>query len=83
MGSEKDSELARKNDWDDDVGMKTVSHRTLKRQKATRRMASVRQARRSPQAARLVQRRSSLAGTGTTWKIVNLRQVAKAMAGWA
>ena len=63
--------------------MKTASYRTLKRQEASRRMASVRQARRSPRAARLVQRRSSLVGSGTRWKIVNLRQVAQAMAAWA
>jgi len=83
LGSEEDSELARQNEGDDDGGVKTVSHRTLKKQEALRRMASANRARRSPRAARLVQRRASLAGPGARWKIVNLRQVAQAMAGWA
>jgi hypothetical protein len=67
----------------DDGDVKTVSYRALKKQEASRRMASATRVRRSPQAVRLVQRRASLASPGARWKIVNLRQVAQAMAGRA
>ena len=63
--------------------MKTVSHRSLKKVESQRRMTSARVAQTSARAAKRVQRRVSLAGHGTQWRITNLRQVAHAMAAWA
>lgn len=62
--------------------MKSARHATLKKQEALRRMVITRTAQRNAGAARRVQRRASLVGAGTKWRITNLRQVARAMAAW-
>lgn len=62
--------------------MKKISFRELNKQEARNRMAAIRKARRSPQAAAEQQRRASLVGDGAKWRITNLKQVAKAMAKW-
>ncbi|MEI6393154.1 MAG: hypothetical protein WCT12_18875 [Verrucomicrobiota bacterium] len=54
----------------------------MKRQEAESRMAAVRKARRSPQAAAKLQHRASLVGDGAKWRITNLNQVARAIARW-
>jgi hypothetical protein len=59
-----------------------MAFREIKRQKAERRMALARQARRSPQAAAAIQRRVSLAGEGAQWRITNLNEVFRAIARW-
>jgi hypothetical protein len=63
--------------------MKAMSFREVKRQEAQSRMAAVRRARRSPQAAAAAQRRASLVGNGAKWRITNLLQFARAMSRWA
>jgi len=55
----------------------------MKRQEAQSRMANLRKARRSPQAAAALQRRVSLVGNGAQWRITNLNEVARAIANWA
>lgn len=62
--------------------MKTLSFNELKRRKERNRMAALRRARRSPQAAAAEQRRASLVGDGAKWRITNLNQVARAIARW-
>jgi hypothetical protein len=63
--------------------VKTADFNDVKRQEAQNRMAAVRQARRSPQAAGRLQRRASLVGHGAKWRITNFKQVARAMSKWA
>lgn len=61
-----------------------MSFEELKRQEARNRMAAIRRARRSPQAAAREQKRASLVGNGAKWRITNLNEVARAMAKkWA
>jgi lipase chaperone LimK len=60
-----------------------MSFNQMKRQEAQSRMANLRKARRSPQAAAALQRRVSLVGEGAKWRITNLNQVARAIAKWA
>ena len=62
--------------------VKTVNFNALKEQEARSRMADLRKARRSPQAAAKIQRRVSLVGNGAKWRITNLNQVARAIAKW-
>jgi hypothetical protein len=62
--------------------VKTMTFNELKRQEAQRRMAAVREARRSPQAAARMQRRASLLGGAAKARITNLNQVARAIARW-
>ena len=59
-----------------------LSFKEMKRQEAESRMAAVRKARRSPQAAAKHQHRASLVGDGAKWRITNLNQVARAIARW-
>ncbi len=63
--------------------VKTVSFNQMKRQEAQSRMAAIRKARRNPAAAAALQRRASLVGAGAKWRIINLDQVARAIAKWA
>jgi hypothetical protein len=63
--------------------VKTVDFNEVKRQEAQSRMAAVRKARRSPQAAAALQRRVSLVGNGAKWRLTNFKQVARAMSQWA
>ena len=56
-----------------------MSFKQMKRQEAQSRMAAIRRARRSPQAAAAQQRRASLVGDGAKWRITNFNQVARAM----
>jgi len=63
--------------------MKELSFREMKRQKVERRMALIRRARRSSQAAAAIQKRVSLVGDGAKWHITNLNEVARAIAKWA
>lgn len=64
--------------------VKAVSFNEVKKQEAQSRMAAIRRARRSPQAAAEEQRRASLVGDGAKWRITNLNEVARAMAKeWA
>ena len=65
------------------IRVNAVNFNAVKRQEAHSRMAAIRQARRSPQAAAKVQRRVSLVGNGAKWRITNLNQVARAIAKWA
>ena len=65
------------------VVVKSLSFREVKAQEASRRVAAVRQSRRSPRSARQLQQRASLTGRGANWQILNLRQVAMAKAKWA
>ena len=60
--------------------VKKVSFNKVKRQEAENRMAAIRRARRSPQAAAREQRRASLVGDGAKWRITNLKEVVRAMA---
>jgi hypothetical protein len=60
--------------------VKKVSFDAVKRQEAQSRMAAMRRARRSPEAAAKEQRRASLVGNGAKWRITNFKQVARAMA---
>jgi len=62
--------------------MKALSFNELKRRKERNRMAAIRRASRSPQAAAAEQRRASLVGDGAKWRITNLNQVARAIARW-
>jgi hypothetical protein len=62
--------------------MKAMSLTKMKRQEAQNRMAAVRQARHSPRAAARLQRRASLVGKATQWRITNLNEVARAIARW-
>jgi hypothetical protein len=62
--------------------VKMLSFKEMKRQEAESRMAAVRKARRSPQAAAKLQHRASLVGDGAKWRITNLNQVARAIARW-
>jgi len=64
-------------------GVKAVSFETVKKQEAASRMAAIRKARRSPQAAAALQKRASLVGDGAKWRITNFKQVARAMSKWA
>lgn len=57
-----------------------MSFNEVKRREAQSRMAAARKARRSPQAAAVLQRRASLVGDGAKWRITNLKDVARAMA---
>lgn len=59
-----------------------MSFREMKRQEAKSRMAAIRRARRSPQAAAKEQRRASLVGDGAKWRITNLNEVTRAIARW-
>jgi hypothetical protein len=59
--------------------VKKLSFKEMKRQEAENRMAAIRRARRSPQAAAREQRRASLVGDGAKWRITNLKQVVRAM----
>jgi hypothetical protein len=63
--------------------VKTVDFRKVKQQEAQSRMAAIRKARRSPEAAAAQQRRASLVGDGAKWRITNFKQVARAMSKWA
>lgn len=63
--------------------MKVLSFNELKRRKERNRMAAIRRARRSPEAAAAQQRRASLVGDGAKWRITNFKQVARAMSKWA
>jgi hypothetical protein len=60
--------------------VKRISFREVKKEEARSRMAAIRKARRSPQAAAEQQRRASLVGNGAKWRITNLKQVAQAIA---
>ena len=62
--------------------VKKISVNEVKKQEARSRMAAVRKAQRSPQAAAEQQRRASLVGNGAKWRITNLKQVARAIAKW-
>jgi hypothetical protein len=62
--------------------VKRISFIEVKKQEARSRMAAVRKARRSPQAAAEQQRRASLVGNGAKWRITNFKQVAQAIAKW-
>ena len=62
--------------------VKEIPFNEVKRQEARSRMAAIRKARRSPQAAAEQQRRASLVGNGAKWRITNFKQVAQAMAKW-
>jgi hypothetical protein len=55
--------------------VKKISFIEMKQQEARSRMAAVRKARRSPQAAAEQQRRASLVGNGAKWRITNIKQV--------
>jgi len=62
--------------------VKKISFIEVKKQEARSRMAAIRKARRSPQAAAEQQRRASLVGNGAKWRITNFKQVARAIAKW-
>jgi hypothetical protein len=63
--------------------VKTVDFNEVKRQEAQSRMTALRQARRGPRAAAVLQQRASLVGNGAKWRITNFKQVARAMSQWA
>jgi hypothetical protein len=62
--------------------VKTENFSAIKERESRSRMADLRKARRSPQAAAKIQRRVSLVGNGAKWRITNLNQVARALAKW-
>jgi hypothetical protein len=62
--------------------VKKISFNEVKKQEARSRMAAIRKARRSPQAAAEQQRRASLVSNGAKWRITNFKQVAQAIAKW-
>jgi len=62
--------------------VKAVNFNAVRRQEARSRMADLRAARRSPRTAAKIQRRVSLVGDGSKWRITNLNEVARAMARW-
>jgi hypothetical protein len=55
----------------------------LKQREARRRMSATVQAGRNPRLVGRLQKRASLVGGATKWKIVNLEQSFAAMAKWA
>ncbi len=59
--------------------MKKVDFKQVKRQEARSRMADLRKARRSPEAAAEIQRRVSLVGDGAKWRITNFKEVVLAL----
>jgi len=63
--------------------VKAVDFSAVKRQEVRSRLRAVREARRSPSAAKALQRRASLVGNGAKWRITNFKQVARAMSRWA
>lgn len=63
--------------------VKSVDFKEVKRQEAQSRMTAMLKARRSPKAAAALQRRASLVGNGAKWRIINFKQVARAMSKWA
>lgn len=63
--------------------VKTLSFDEIKREEARRRMAARRLARRHPEKAAELQRRASLIGNDAHGRILNLKQVARAMSKWA
>ena len=65
------------------LSVKTVNFNAVKEQEARNRMAALRKARRSPQAAAELQRRASLVGNGAKWRITNFKEVTRAMSRWA
>jgi hypothetical protein len=62
--------------------VKEISCNEVKKQEARSRMAAIRKARRSPQAAAEQRRRASLVGNGAKWRITNSKQVTQAIAKW-
>ena len=60
--------------------MKTVDFKIVKRQEARHRTRLAREAARSPEAARTIQKRVSLVGDGAKWEITNLKQFARSAA---
>jgi hypothetical protein len=59
--------------------VKTVDFESVKAQEARSRMAAARKALRSPKLAVALQDRASLTGRGAKWRIINFKQVARAM----
>lgn len=59
--------------------MKGRSVAALKREEARQRMAALARASRSRRAALVEQRRASLVGNGSNWRVTNLAAVLKAM----
>ncbi|MEJ0091798.1 MAG: hypothetical protein WDM80_18865 [Limisphaerales bacterium] len=59
--------------------MSAKTFATIKRAEAQARMASLRRARKSRGAAAAEQRRASLVGGGSKWRITNLASVLQAM----
>jgi hypothetical protein len=69
--------------WYNNVEVKTVDFKVVKRQETRSRMKLAREAARSPAAAKTVQKRVSLVGDGAKWEITNLRKFARlAAARW-
>jgi hypothetical protein len=64
------------------IQLKTMSLSEMKRQEAQSRMNTIRKARRGSKTAAKLQRRASLVGDGSKWRITNLNQVARAIAKW-
>lgn len=62
--------------------VKTVDFNAVKRKEARSRMAAARRASRSPAAAAAEQKRASLVGDGSKWRITNFKEVARAMSRW-
>ena len=62
------------------LAVKRLPFSEVKRQEARHRMAALRRSARSPQAAAALRHRASLVGDGAKWRIINWKQVARAIA---
>jgi hypothetical protein len=63
--------------------VKLLTYNKIKKQEGRTRMAAMRQSRRDPRSASVLQKHASLVGNGAKWRITNFSQVARAMAKWA
>jgi hypothetical protein len=63
--------------------MKGLNYDEVKAQETRRRVRNLGSARMGSRSASALQRRASLVGDGTQWRITNFRSVAAAMAKWA
>ncbi len=62
--------------------MSEVSFEDIKQQEAKSRLAALKRSQRSRAAASAQQKRASLFGDASKWRITNLKDAARAMASW-
>jgi hypothetical protein len=62
--------------------MSEISFNAIKRREAQSRLAALKRSERSTAAAEAQQKRASLVGDSSKWRITNLKSAAQAMAAW-